>query len=159
MSETHYIYGLFDSVTGECRYVGRTDKPRERFMAHLRSARNASNKYIYGIPCPRDLWIVFCLNNGAVPIIKVFDECNESIVSKKEDEWIQIMLNYGNRLTNVYRIKGSGRLHNDYYDYTRCKKWGCRDMSRFDNYQGFPLVKPKQVYINRLKVTNFVDNA
>ncbi len=81
----------------------------------------------------------------------ILEECDKSDAPIKEDNWIQTMIDDGHRLTNTQRIQGKDTMHMDYLSYTRCKKWGCRDMSRFDNYQGFPLVKPKQIHIDKLK--------
>lgn len=151
VSETHHIYGLFDSVTGECRYVGRTDNPQKRWNRHASDARVRSS-YIYGIPSPKELWLIFCLNNGSIPNMVALEECEKSEAPIREDYWVQEMLDRGHRLTNTHRIKGNGRLHQDYHEYTRCKRWkNCPNVERFDNYNGFPLVKPKQNYLNNLK--------
>lgn len=35
INKTHYIYGLFDPLTGEVRYIGRTVNLKKRLMEHM----------------------------------------------------------------------------------------------------------------------------
>ena len=58
-----YIYGLFDPTTGDLRYIGKSDRPRERFANQL---NERSNTY-------RCNWIRSLLESGRRPVQRIID--------------------------------------------------------------------------------------
>ena len=71
-----HIYVLKDPTTREVRYIGKSNKPKQRYRRHLYEAKkllNPTNK--------RNIWINTLLKKGKKPIMEIID-----IVSK--NNWV-----------------------------------------------------------------------
>lgn len=64
------VYGLFDPVTGACRYVGKSTNSVVRFHQHLRDALDPNHKRtrLHG-------WIKQLIDAGKAPRLKVLQRC------------------------------------------------------------------------------------
>lgn len=87
----HYIYGLYDPRTGELRYIGKSDKPRDRLTQHLGDDRKNH----------RCSWIRALKRAGLQPILAILDASPpgpgwESV----ERAYIAAARGDGHRLTN-----------------------------------------------------------
>lgn len=64
-----YIYGLLDPETIECRYIGQSIRPAERYANHMNEISN----------CHRSHWLQSLKKRGLFPIMVVFE--------RVEGEW------------------------------------------------------------------------
>ena len=63
---TVQIYGLFDPLTGDLRYIGKANSAASRLKGHLRETRRKTPLY---------LWIARLRKQGLAPCMKVLREC------------------------------------------------------------------------------------
>lgn len=91
-----FIYGLFDPVTNEIKYVGKTISPFKRLMAHY-SAALQRKKIFYTTN-----WIYSLLISNKKPIMKILEKIKDtrSIWKAKENYWINCYKKLGFKLTN-----------------------------------------------------------
>ena len=86
------IYILADPITGEIRYVGKTEQPlRVRLGAHIRKSRQRKTH--------RDCWITGLLSRGVRPEIHEIDRTRNDWEAL-ERAWIARLLTEGHHLTN-----------------------------------------------------------
>ena len=125
------IYGLFDGVSGACRYVGKTcGNLRSRLAQHLRQSRRGITHL--------QKWVAKCLRLGTTPAFTVL----EVVPAAKdwceaEKRWIRAMRSAGCSLTNAtaggeglsdliftagHRSKIAARLRTG--QYLRCSRCG-----------------------------------
>ena len=76
MSKQVYIYGLYDPITKELRYIGKTNNLRSRLWGHLRDAKGGQRTH-------KGAWIRKLLREGAEPIISVIRKATK-------DDWQEI---------------------------------------------------------------------
>lgn len=88
-----FVYGLIDPRTKEYRYVGMSKNPQNRFIGHLKEARNSKKKNhkIY--------WIRGLVNLGLTFETKILSKLSSS-PGILERQWIKKLRFEGNRLTN-----------------------------------------------------------
>jgi len=68
MPETTFIYGLSDPRTREIRYIGKADRPKIRFAAHIGAAKTNREKSY------KSNWIRSLLSKGLRPVLEIIDE-------------------------------------------------------------------------------------
>lgn len=91
----HYIvYGLFDPVAGELRYIGKSESGRQRFRKHIVSSGTSD------LPSAR--WIASLLRRGLSPEFRILRECSgrDELIAA-ECELIAAARSDGKRLLNV----------------------------------------------------------
>lgn len=59
----HYIYGLYDPITGELRYIGKSDRPRERLANQLNERADTHRCH----------WMQSLVAQGLRPIQRIID--------------------------------------------------------------------------------------
>lgn len=100
MSDTTFIYALCEPDTGEVRYVGKADKPEERYRNHLKDRRGR---------CHRIYWIQSILHKGQKPVLEILDEVPAEFWPQWEVAYIQFFLEQGFNLVNS-NAGGEGSL-------------------------------------------------
>lgn len=90
--ETTFIYKLIDPETNEIRYVGKSNNPQKRLLAHV---RDQSNTY-------KGHWLISLRNRGLKPIMEIVEEVPFEIWAERELYWISYYLEHGHPLTNTY---------------------------------------------------------
>lgn len=90
--KTVFIYTLREPDTGEIRYVGKTEKPKQRLQAHLRRAGNEKSH--------RACWLNSLISRGLKPVMEVEDEAAEECWQQLEVAYIEFFLSQGCDLVN-----------------------------------------------------------
>lgn len=86
-----YIYGLIDPVTEQVRYVGKSQRPRERLANHLNERK----------PCHRTNWLQSLKRQGLRPKLVILAEVYPIAPwQPAEQAWIQYAREQGWPLTN-----------------------------------------------------------
>lgn len=111
-----YIYGLSCPVTGEIRYVGKSDRPWERLKAHTswvrRWKRHARIKRVipaHRIPLPdprtspKGAWLWQLDRRGLEPRLAVLEQIPAADWCEAERRWTERLIRAGHRLTNGER--------------------------------------------------------
>lgn len=111
MKKTTFIYALFDPLTEESRYIGKSNRPSRRFRQHLTKKRKKSH---------RDNWIQSILNDGREPYYYVIDEVPMDEWEYWEKYWIEQYLQWGFKLTNETN-GGQGAIGYSHTDKTKEK--------------------------------------
>lgn len=94
------IYGLFDPIINQCRYIGKTVQGLEqRLSQHVSCSKKQNNE--------KSNWIRSLLEKGLKPLIKVIERvpCNEWKCAERF--WIDFFRYFGLKLTN-FREGGIG---------------------------------------------------
>lgn len=92
-SSATLIYALSDPVTGEIRYVGKTTRPKGRFLAHLNG---------HSAPQVRD-WILSLRAGGQTPTVTILEHVTDGTkVTDRERWWIAETRRNGASLLNTY---------------------------------------------------------
>lgn len=87
-----YIYGLVDPRTNQIRYIGKSDRPKERLTQHLsKSPKQRTYK---------SNWINELLKLGLTPVLTILEEVINRDWGKAEQEWIDKGKQRGWPLTN-----------------------------------------------------------
>ncbi len=86
-----FIYGLFDPITQELRYIGKAINPKNRFNGHLKDNRLTH----------KGSWIKSLLKNNLKPEMVVLEEVSDDNWQQEEHWWISYMKSLGVRLTNL----------------------------------------------------------
>lgn len=97
------IYGLYHPITGELRYVGKTEKALFRRLAqHMYNARKGGTTY-------RDCWIRKLIEQGLKPTIQLIESTTQADWSEREQFWIREKSKDG-RLTNLHEGGPAGSM-------------------------------------------------
>jgi hypothetical protein len=91
MPVTTFIYALNDPRTGECRYVGKSDRPTHRFGQHLSSK----------VKTPVCCWIRGLKSAGLKPVLEILDEVPASQWEFWEREYLRVFRLIRVRLLNL----------------------------------------------------------
>lgn len=91
--KTAFIYALNDPITGNCRYVGKADRPRKRLTDHIREAATGKTY--------RDCWVRSLLAGGLRPVLEILHECPFDEWPLWERAWIKASREIGYSLTNL----------------------------------------------------------
>jgi len=93
-----FIYTLSCPISGDIKYVGKTNDLRLRFNQH-KSDKRKLNKL--------KSWIINLANKGTFPIMEVIDECDENNWMEIETYWISQLTSWGFVLKNsILEAKG-----------------------------------------------------
>lgn len=90
MTETTFIYALECPTTGEIRYVGKSNNPKNRYYEHLRERGNSYK-------CN---WIQSLIKNGLKPELIIIEVVNSDIWKERECYWINYYKENNIKLTN-----------------------------------------------------------
>lgn len=92
---TVYIYGLFCPIENTVRYVGKSNKPENRFRAHLSAARRSSYEH------HTSRWIRKLLSQGRRPTLVILEEVAAEVRWQDvERAYIASAADWGWKLTN-----------------------------------------------------------
>jgi len=86
-----FIYGLFDPRTEECRYVGKTNRPKRRFYHHVKRTNMIRIKR----------WVIELADSGLIPRMEILEECPMEIWQQRETFWIAHYRSQGADLLNL----------------------------------------------------------
>jgi hypothetical protein len=100
VSETVYIYGLYDPRGGELRYVGKTINLQARLWDHVTRAKSGEGN-------GKSEWISELLSLNLQPEVKILEETDEAGWEEAEKRWIADSLDEGLDLLNVSEGGGS----------------------------------------------------
>jgi predicted GIY-YIG superfamily endonuclease len=81
VKEIIYIYALIDPNTNLVRYVGKTNKPKDRYNQHINNCYRSKNNH-------KDNWIKLLLSNDQKPIMDIIEESTIENWSEREKYWI-----------------------------------------------------------------------
>jgi predicted GIY-YIG superfamily endonuclease len=93
MNMLHFVYELIDPRTNAVGYVGITDNPNRRFLAHLGDTETNHRK---------QRWMRQLQSEGLEPrmrILEVLETKEEAL--EREKHWIQYHIRQGAQLTNI----------------------------------------------------------
>lgn len=120
MKTTQVIYGLFDPITHELRYIGRSNSPEKRLANHI------------GTPANEEMakWIESLAYYEKQPYYVILQSCDGLNPKDTESSWIQIASMLGANLINgtgtvkglnyVIRVREQyDRLLEMYFDQVR----------------------------------------
>jgi group I intron endonuclease len=107
--EITYIYTLSDPITGEVRYVGKTNSTKRRLYAHIKESSGTKKSHKIN-------WIKSLLVNKSKPKITVIDTVSVSEWQFWETFWIEQFKQWGCKLTNLTLggEGGKGYRHSNY---------------------------------------------
>lgn len=92
---TIYIYGLFCPIENTVRYVGKSNRPENRFRAHLSSARGSTYEH------HTSRWIRKLLSQGHRPTLIILEEVAAEVRWQDvERAYIASAADWGWKLTN-----------------------------------------------------------
>ena len=96
MSNTTFIYGLFDPRNYQLRYVGKADNVEKRLSQHIKQVkhRQYKNRYVCN-------WIRQLLSEGLTPSVEILEECTQGSWKEKEIAWITDCKKFGLKLCNL----------------------------------------------------------
>lgn len=105
------IYALCEPDTNEIRYIGRTSRPRSRYIEHLSGPIGDKN--------PKRIWIDELLAQGKRPIMRILE-----MVSKSEAEWTEYTyIRHLGKEVYLLNTMNNPRLGTDHRRVTRkCKR-------------------------------------
>jgi len=92
--EKYFIYTLAHPITGEIRYIGKTNNLKRRFNQHL-SNHNLLKK------SKKNNWIISLLKSNLIPKIEILDETIENNVNDLEVFYISLFSSWGFKLLNM----------------------------------------------------------
>ncbi len=102
-----FIYTLEHPLTGEIRYIGKTDNLKRRYAVHITPKELKSSTY-------RAKWINSLIKNNLKPIMNILDEVNYTDWKFWEDYWIRQGKAWGWNLTNATMGgEGGGHPHSE----------------------------------------------
>lgn len=89
-----YIYGLKDPRTGLIRYVGKSERPEQRYLNHKANYDKVNLHKYY--------WIKQLRDAGLDPQMLILETCLKADWEARERFWIAYGLSQGWPLTNIY---------------------------------------------------------
>lgn len=92
--ETTFIYALKEPDTGEIRYIGKANDPKQRLRGHVSEARKRPGK------THKIDWIASLLEKGERPILDILDEVSEDLWESAEMGYIHWHRTIGCDLVN-----------------------------------------------------------
>ena len=95
MELTTFIYGLWDPRDGRLRYIGKSNKPKERLTNHLRAARKK------GATTHLRCWLIGLMDEGEKPLLEVLEEVSRDSWQEVERDWIRQCKEHGIDLVNL----------------------------------------------------------
>jgi len=107
-NDVTYIYGLLCPLTKEVMYVGKSDVPEARILAHLSESAG-------GLRYPKCLWIRELKKMGLKPGLAIIETCPYDTWKERERHWISYYrsknpnLKNGNPGANKTRPRGALR--------------------------------------------------
>ena len=90
---TTFIYALCCPCTGEVRYIGKSNKPKDRLKAHIWSGKRAQSSY-------KRNWIDKLKSKGFRPELLVLEETIVDNWKEREKHYIKYYKDLGCKLTN-----------------------------------------------------------
>lgn len=115
--KTTFIYVLKCPLSGEVRYVGKTNNPTRRYYGHLNNSRD-KNTY-------KRNWINSLKRSCLKPIFEIVDEVDVKEWKMKEKCYIKYYRNKGCRLVN-YTDGGDGLGFGNQTSFKKgIKPWNC----------------------------------
>lgn len=87
---TTFIYALKEPDTGEIRYIGKANNPKNRLRDHLTDTGR----------CHRVFWIQSLVNKGSRPLLEILDEVPIEYWQQWEVAYIEFFREEGNDLVN-----------------------------------------------------------
>ncbi len=138
-----YIYALIDPRTDEVMYIGCSNNPEKRLIAHLQKSqlKHRTSK--------RVVWIKELLFLELKPVLQVLEEVDETNAKDREVYWINYYKNinpnltntdlhncnnrqYGNRLLKRYQPRSRVDLEKELTVSNLIEKYGCnRKLAEF----------------------------
>lgn len=88
-----FIYGIFDPITKELRYIGQTSKGTTRFKRHIKAAQHKKQ--------PIACYIKSLLSKNLNPIFEVIEEVSVDLLDETEKFYIAYFRFLGCRLLNL----------------------------------------------------------
>lgn len=88
-----YIYGLECPVFRRIMYIGKSCKPRDRFLIHQGGNDG-------GWWCKKNRWINWLIKHGLRPELVIIEVCNQSNWKQREKHWIDYFSRHNPFLTN-----------------------------------------------------------
>jgi hypothetical protein len=120
VSETTWIYGLFDPSTKEIKYVGASVRPVERYRQHLTRQQQHT---VHGGESKKNEWLAELEDSGTEPELVILEEVEARSytigkrhpdVAEAEDRWMVKLIKEGHSLTNAkiprQRIKSDEQI-------------------------------------------------
>jgi hypothetical protein len=92
MRNTTFIYTLSCPISGDVRYVGKANNPRERYSKHNKMCDNNQIK---------NEWIKSLLDSNLKPVLTIIDEVKISQWKEMEKFYIKKYKDLGCKLTNI----------------------------------------------------------
>lgn len=92
MRKFTFIYSLSDPISGQVRYIGKSDRIDKRLNEHIRESYKKKNY--------RDKWINSLISKGAHPVLEILDEVESNQWQYWEKYWISQFKIWGFKLVN-----------------------------------------------------------
>jgi hypothetical protein len=109
MAITH-IYSLDCPITGDVKYIGKSDCPDYRYRKHLEGAiRNKK-------PTKKNNWIISLNNQGLKPILTIIDSIDNSEWRFWEMHYISLYKSFGFDLKNMTFGGDGGKMSKESID-------------------------------------------
>lgn len=109
-----FIYSLSHPVTGEVRYIGKSNNPKNRLRDHLCVNRKHGASHCKA-------WIKSLNSIGIVPAMDILDEVDYKEWEFWEQYWISQFKSWGFNLTNHQKGGGAGNDFTKFSEETKLK--------------------------------------
>lgn len=108
-----FIYSLSHPITGDVRYVGKANRPKDRLKSHICIRKKSSSH------CKN--WITSLKENNLLPIMEIIDEVNYSEWEFWEQHYISLFKTWGFDLTNHQKGGGATNDFSKFSEETKLK--------------------------------------
>lgn len=88
-----YIYSLNCPLTGEVKYIGKSDNPQKRLNQHISESKSKRSR--------KDKWINSLLSRNLTPILEILEQIPQNKWKSTERKWIRNMKQSGVHLLNI----------------------------------------------------------